>query len=111
MSKEQGPSDIRLAASKVQPDKFRSVLDLAVQVAHDESLREEIVRDPVKALLRHGEPPGEERKLITIILGLFAAGVLVAITVFAAQGGKAQTELIALGSAALGGLVGTQARR
>ncbi len=114
MTTEPGAStgDVRQAAEG-KPKLYRSVLELALELPHDDDLLNEIKSDPLRSLVRHASSPGEERRTLWIsgILGLITILVLVAIVVLPSQGKSVPPELVALGSAALGGLVGTQVRR
>jgi hypothetical protein len=91
-------------------ERFVHVQDLADSVAEDPQLEAEIKADPVRALHRRAAAPPEDTRglVLMVILAAIAALVIVAAIVFAFRKETVPPELIALGSAALGGLVGTR---
>jgi len=92
--------------------RYQYVIDLALQLPRDPALAQEFRDDPLHALVRHSVHPDEKRTAwVTVILGVISVLVLIAIIGFAMNKTSVPPELVALGSAALGGLVGTQARR
>lgn len=110
---QDGPAqELASAVPSSHSGRFELVSELADRVAEDEDLEEEIRRDPVRALHRHAAQTSDRRSSawLMIILGALAAGVIVTVAAFAfvGRGDKVPPELIALGSAALGGLVGSR---
>ena len=96
--------------------RYLWVSELADRVAEDFDLEQEIRKDPVRALHRHAAPTSDRwgdrwgSTMLMVILGAIAAGVIVATGIFAVSKITVPPELIALGSAALGGLVGSRLR-
>jgi hypothetical protein len=92
--------------------EYDYIRDLALAASRDEQLRQEIANDPVAALTRHqrrGFPAEDIQVFITPMLCLVVLAVMLIAVVFATQGKTPPAEVVNLGSAALGGIVGLKA--
>lgn len=95
-------------------EKVRSVRDLREKVMADPELRERLMQEPEAVLKSLEELPVETQGWIYIgVISVLGAVVLAAVIggiVLAASGTTIPDGLIALGSTALGGLVGLLSR-
>ena len=88
---------------------IRSVSELAVQVAQDADLREQIRQDPAAAIANIADPRQWDEWLYRMVVGALGLTILIALIgaiILSATGKTIPDVLTALGSAAVGALAG-----